>query len=67
MSTDHLERVAEAARRASTTNTSNLTAELQHAVLSASDDGASLTAIAAAANIPTLAVLDAIDARTNRP
>jgi hypothetical protein len=64
MSTDHLGRVAEAARHAPRNSSPHLPAELQLAVATAADNGESLAAIAAAADVPSLAVLDAIDART---
>lgn len=67
MSTDRVERVAEAAQRASTTGASDLSVELQPAVVSAADDGASLTDIAAATHIPTLVILDALDSTIRLP
>jgi hypothetical protein len=67
MSVTHLEQVAEASHRAFTTTTWDLTIELQQAVMSAANDGESLTTIAAAAKIPTLAVLDALEETTSTP
>lgn len=64
MSVTHLEQVAEASQRAFTTSTWTLTTELQRAVASAASDGESLTTIAAAARIPALAVLDALEETT---
>jgi hypothetical protein len=64
MSATHLEQVAEASQRAFTTSTWGLTTQLRQAVTSAANDGVSLITIAAAAKIPALAVLDALEETT---
>ncbi len=64
MGSDHLRRVANAAQSTNFPLRAEPPAELQEAVSSAVENGAALIDIAAAADLPTLAVLDAIDAQT---
>ncbi len=63
MGSDYLRRVADAAQSTNSPLRAEPPTELQEAVASAVESGAALTDIAAAADLPSLAVLDAIDAQ----
>lgn len=62
MSSDHLERVVAAARSTGFRLEPEPPAELQSAVASAVSSGEPLSVVAAAADMPSLAILDALDA-----
>ncbi|MHA7208170.1 hypothetical protein [Arthrobacter sp. MDT1-65] len=62
MTSDHLERVATVARSTGDSVDADPPAELQRAVASAVSSGVPLALVAAVADLPLLAVLDAVDA-----
>ena len=64
VSSDHLQKVTDAAQSTDFLLLPEPPAELVKALASAVNSGVALTEVAAAADLPALAVLDAIDAQT---